>query len=116
MEVYDLTKEEWAESASDFHDLDVGSMVAIGGVLHNGDQGIVIMTRTARGWTQRGRFTTSHLNCDYVGFERLDKILELWVPVDFRTADALRIRPDQVADVWHPQVEGEIPNGLSHIG
>lgn len=91
---------------ADFHDLDVGELVAVGGILHDGKLGILIMRRTARGWVQKGRFTTAHLNRQYVCSERLDVILEKWMPVDFRTADAMRIRARQLSDVWEPFEDG----------
>ena len=91
---------------SEFHDLDVGEYVAVGGRLHTGAIGILIMQRTHNGWTQRGRFTTSHLNRDYVCGERLDDILERWMPVDFSSADAVRIRAQQRGDVWLPFEDG----------
>ena len=128
--LYDLTG-RWGEEEDDrsdissdsnkpyeccnFHDLDIGQFVAVGGRMHNGQEGIVLMCRTSTGWTQRGRLTTHHLNNDYVSGERLDDILERWVPVDFVTADAVRVRAEQVAELWTPQLDGEPFSGFGHI-
>lgn len=117
MSLIDLTR-SWADEAEgvqDLNDLDIGEMVAIAGVLHSKSSGIVLMRRTRNGWEQRGRFTTAHLNCDYVNNERLDCILENWIPVDWNQAEAMRITPGQEKTMWQPFLDGEPLKGLSHI-
>ena len=77
------------EDFSPSSDVDVGTEVVVRGTLRDsGLFGVVLMTRKPTHWEQRGRWTTSHLNRDYVSDEDLSTILERWRPHDFKSADA----------------------------
>lgn len=69
-------------------DVHVGTNVSIRGIVRNsGLPGVLLLTRKSTHWEQRGRWTTSHLNRDYVCRECLLTILETWTPNDFRSAE-----------------------------
>ena len=96
--------EEW-----DFSNVDVGTEVAVRGMLRDSNlYGIVRMTRKEDRWEQRGRWTTSHLNRDYVSGERLNYILEKWTPFDFKDAEATIIEPMQRNELWSQFEDGLI--------
>lgn len=100
------TEDAWNPS-----DVDIGTEVAIRGILRGSDlPGVLYMTRKATHWEQRGRWTTSHLNCDYVCKERLDAILETWIPHDFKGAEAAILHdPNEKKTLWSAFEDGILP-------
>ena len=94
----------WAggERSSCPSNIDIGTEVAIRGTLRDsGLPGVLLMTRKSTGWEQRGRGTTSHLSREYVSGERLGMILEQWIPLDFKGAEATVLdHPEQKAAIW----------------
>lgn len=93
--------DEWGAPTIDTHDVNIGTNVAIRGILEeNGGSGVLIMTRKSNGWEQRGRWNTSHLHRDYVNGERLDYILEHWTPHDFKSVESKWLIPTDGQSVW----------------
>jgi len=92
-------------------DVDIGTEVAVRGILRGSElPGVLYMTRKATHWEQRGRWTTAHLNRDYVCKERLDKILETWIPHDFKSADAaILLDPNERKALWSAFEDGLVP-------
>ena len=93
-------------------DLDIGTEVVVRGILRGGSKlpGVLYMTRKRSCWEQRGRWTTAHLSCDYVCKERLDDILEKWIPHDFKDASATILRdPMDKRSLWSGFEDGSLP-------
>ena len=100
------TEEQWNPP-----DLDIGTEVAVRGILRGSElPGVLYMTRTKACWEQRGRWTTDHLNCEYVCKERLNDILEKWIPHDFKDASATILRdPIEKRSLWSGFEDGILP-------
>tara|TARA_B100000768_G_C11097973_1_gene297826 strand:- start:292 stop:621 length:330 start_codon:yes stop_codon:yes gene_type:complete len=99
-------EEQWNPS-----DLDIGAEVAVRGILRGSElPGVLYMTRKKSCWEQRGRWTTAHLNCEYVCKERLDDILEKWIPRDFKDASASILRDSiEKRSLWSGFEDGTLP-------
>ena len=94
-------------SEFDLSDVDVGTNVAVQGLLRDtGLPGTVLMTRRTGKWEQRGLWTTSHLSRDYVSGERLTEILENWTPFDFIKAEATIISQEEKEVLWKDFADG----------
>lgn len=104
-------RELLSDRSWDTSDLDVGTEVAVRGKLRgSGLQGVLLMTRKPRCWEQRGRWTTAHMNRDYVCGEGLSCIFKTWIASDFHVANAsILYDADEKAALWAPFENGELP-------
>ena len=102
---------EGAEQQNPSDMIVVGTKVAVRGILRDSQlHGVLCITRQDSHWEQRGRWTTAHLNRDYVCNERLDDILEKWIPHDFKDASASIMRdPNEKRSLWSGFEDGTLP-------